>query len=158
MQIGLCIMLSIDFIAVLTDITLIHINRKRRRNRLMDSRQRYTLSSSYQLNENQCTTGIVLPVTITQSSCYLFYTCSSLLSRHMYPAGDIRLYPLTNFCYLFCQLSLLLATITFHKQYLTTYNIQKRKLLEIQLTQSTEQYFHSLNQHMNKAFEIRENL
>ncbi|CAD5226037.1 unnamed protein product [Bursaphelenchus okinawaensis] len=124
----------------------------------MDSgSQRYTLSWSYQLNENQCTTGIVLPVTITQSLCFLSYTCSSLFFRWLYSdVDDIRLHGLNNITYLFCQLSLLLATVSFYKHYLRSYNTRKRRFLNSQHSQSTLEHFTFLERQLKDAYDKRE--
>uniref|UniRef100_A0A1I7SH51 G_PROTEIN_RECEP_F1_2 domain-containing protein n=2 Tax=Bursaphelenchus xylophilus TaxID=6326 RepID=A0A1I7SH51_BURXY len=134
MQVGLAVMLTIDCLAVITDITVYTINYRIKRHRKRISPKIYTLTWSYQLTENNCSTTIVIPVTVSQSICYLLYITSSLV---------------------FFQLSLLTATIAFHHKYLMNYNNQTERRNAMKEKQSSQEYFTFLERHLDEAYKKR---
>ncbi|KAE9547915.1 hypothetical protein FO519_008874 [Halicephalobus sp. NKZ332] len=73
------IILFFDFMVTVGDIGLYWINKKQRNVRVLD----YSLSKSYQLNENTVALRLLLPLSLCHSSCFLIYLVSNLIVRQL---------------------------------------------------------------------------
>jgi len=71
------LVLFFDFVTTLGDIGLYGINKKQKSSRVMD----YSLSKSYQLNENTAALKLLLPLSLCHSICFLLYLLLNLSAR-----------------------------------------------------------------------------